>query len=76
MVNRYERVSTPGTHNSLMGTENQEAKLQEITAKTTRRIRGGEDLNKLSKEDSAFQTEKQKKALVLNALVTVYNTYK
>lgn len=43
-------MSPPGTHNSLMGAKNQEVKLQEITAKATWRIRGGEDLNKVAKE--------------------------
>lgn len=78
-------------HNSLMGTKNQKLKLQEITAKATWRIQGGEDLHK-QKEDSskiipyfkycscdhsytAFQTYKQKK-FPTNALVTVDNTCK
>lgn len=39
--------------NSLMGTKNQEVKLQEITAKATWGLQGGEDLYKLTKEDSS-----------------------
>lgn len=79
-------------HNSLMGTKNQEVKLQEITAKATWRIQGGEDLHKPTKEDSSkiipyfkycscdhsYTAFKpiNRKKFPTNALVTVNNTCK
>lgn len=53
VANGNQHTSPPGMHNSLMGTKNQEVKLQEITAKATWRIQGGEDLYKPMKEDSS-----------------------
>lgn len=79
-------------HNSLMGTKNQEVKLQEITAKATWRIQGGEDLHKLTKEGSSkiityfkyYSCDHsytafqtyKQKKIPTNALVTVDNTCK